>query len=403
MKRVLTVALTVFTLSISRTTFAGQFYGGNSYLHTNSAVNMAPGGLDFAIYDRGYVGKPEGMDAYVVNGTSAFSAAFGFSRHLELGFTQILYQDLNSTPRLDQSIVTLIPGNTYIRFKFAGYPYGNNIYYGGMAALRYRVGLYQNVHMEPYQSEAIEIEIGGIASYFVKPLFPDEAPSFHLNLNLLNHNDADSPTDAAQEVNFLASSIFPRPRFDFGAELYGAFFYIEPVATVLGRENWMYVTPFVRYKLFKNLSFTLGFDLLMMGGTDSTVPTTDPYPNYPGYRIAFKIRYTPPTAVYSTSAFVKPEGSTSGAGRKRGAYSATNSGGSSIGGGAVGAPGAGGGGGTPMFNRQELFRWGIEERGGEIQSVDLDLEKLRIERKKAEEELNALKAKLEERQKNEQK
>jgi len=53
-----------------------------------------------------------------------------------------------------------------------------------------------------------------------------------------------------------------------------------------------------------------------------------------------------------------------------------------------------------MFSRQELFRWGIEERGGDIQSVDLDLERLRADRKKAEEELKALKAKLEERQKN---
>lgn len=390
MKRVLTVALTVLTLGIGGTALAGQFYGGNGFLHTNTATVLAPGALDLSVYDRAYIGKPDGLDFFVTNGTSALAAAFGFSRHVELGFTQILYQDLNSTPREDQSVITLIPGNTYIRFKFAGYPLGNNIFYGGMSALRYRVGLYQNVHLEPYQSEGIEIELGGLLSYYVKPLYPEEAPSFHLNLNLLNHNDADSPTDAAQELNFLVSSFFPRPRFDYGVELYGAFFYKDAAEDILGRENWMYVTPFVRYKLFKGLNFTLGLDLLMMGGTDNTIPTTDPFPNYPGYRVSGKIRFTPSTAFYSAPTFVKADSPTSSTGRQRSSYAASNGGG-------------GGGGGSPMFNRQELFRWGIEERGGEIQSVDLDLEKLRMERKKAEEELNVLKAKLEERQKTEQK
>ncbi len=389
MKRIFTVMMTVFVLGIGGTAMAGQYYGGNGFLHTNTAIVLAPGALDLSIYDRAYIGKPSGLDYFVTNGSSALAAAFGFSRHLELGFTQILYQDLNSTPRPDQTVITLIPGNTYIRFKYAGYPIGNNMFWGGMSALRYRVGLYQNIHLEPYQGEGIEIETGGLLSYYVKPLYPEEAPSFHLNLNLLNHNDADVPTDAAQELNFLVSSFFPRPRFDYGVELYGAFFYKEASKTVLGRENWMYLTPFVRYRLFKGLNFTLGIDLLMMGGTDKTVPTTDPLPNYPGYRISGKVRFTPSTAFYAAPTFVKADAPSSNSGRQRSSYSASE--------------GSGGGSGTPMFNRQELFRWGIEERGGEIQSVDLDLEKLRMERKKAEEELNTLKARLEERQKTEQK
>ncbi len=393
MKRVIAVFLTVFTLGVVGTAQAGQYYGGNAFLHTNTAIVLAPGALDLSVYDRAYLGKvdnPPGDDYFVTNGSSAFAAAFGFSRHVELGFTQILYQDVNATPRLDMTVTNLIPGNTYIRFKFGGYPLGDKMFYGGMAALRYRVGLFQNIHLEPYQGEGIEIEIGGLLSYYVKPLYPEEAPSFHLNLNLLNHNDADSPTDASQEVNFLVSSFFPRPRFDYGVELYGAFFYVDAPEAILSRENWMYLTPFVRYKLFKGLNFTVGLDLLMMGGTDKTFPSTDPLPNYPGYRITGKIRFTPSTAFYSAPTFVKADAPT-GAGRQRSSYSASDGG------------GGGGGGGTPMFNRQELFRWGIEERGGEIQSVDLDIEKLRMERKKAEEELKALKAKLEERQKTGQK
>jgi len=389
MRRVLPVILTVLTLGFTGNALAGQFYGGHGYLHTNAATVLAPGALSLSIYDRVYVGKPDGVDYFVTNATSSLAAAFGFSRHLELGFTQIMYQDLNGTPREDGTIKTLIPGNTYIRFKFAGYPLGNNMFYGGMSALRYRVGLYQNIQFEPYQSGGIEIEIGGVLSYYVKPLYPEEAPSFHLNLGILNHNDASTPFDGSQELNFLVSGFFPRPRFDYGAELYGAFFYKEPLDFILSRENWMYLTPFVRYKLFKGLNFTLGLDLLMMGGDETTIPAYT-LPNYPGYRLTGKIQFTPSTAFYSAPTFAKADAPITSSGRARNTYSGS-------------ANTGGGASGSPMFNRQELFRWGIEERGGEVQAIDLDLEKLRMERKKAEEELNALKAKLEERKKTEQK
>lgn len=382
MKKILPALIVLALLGANPSAFAGQFYGGNGFLHTNSAIVLAPGALDLSIYNRAFISKPEGIDAFYTDGTSALAAAFGFSRHVELGFTQILYQDLNLTPRPDQDIATLIPGNTYIRFKFAGYPLGDKMFWGGMSALRYRVGKYQNIHLEPYQSEGIEMEIGGLLSYYVKPLYPEEAPSFHLNFNVLNHNDGTNPMNGAQEVNFLVSSFFPRPRFDYGLELFGAFFYKEAADFVLSRENWMYFTPFVRYKLFKGLNFTVGIDLLLLGGDETTFPSVEEYPNYPGYRITGKMRFTPSTAFYAAPTFVKAEAPTGASGRQRSAYSSSNAGSAN----------------APMFSRQELFRWGIEERGGEIQSVDLDLEKLRMERRKAEEELKVLKAKLEERQ-----
>lgn len=89
MKRIFTVMMTVFVLGIGGTAMAGQYYGGNGFLHTNTAIVLAPGALDLSIYDRAYIGKPSGLDYFVTNGSSALAAAFGFSRHLELGFTQI--------------------------------------------------------------------------------------------------------------------------------------------------------------------------------------------------------------------------------------------------------------------------------------------------------------------------
>jgi len=392
MKHILTAAL-VLTLLTAGTVAAGQFYGGKGYLHTNSALVLPPGALDLSYYARAYTApvKSGGTSYFISNGTNAIATSFGFSRRVEIGFTQILYQMLNSTRDETGGSAgkpSMVPGNTYIRIKAAGYPIGDNMFWGFMGALRYRVGNFQDIHLEPFESVAIEPEATVLLSYYTKPLYPEEAPSYHLNLGYLNHNDAASPTDAAQEMNFLVSALFPRPRFDYGVELYGSAFMKQPGVSTLGRENWMYLCPMVRYKLFKGLSFTVGLDLLMMGGTDTSIPTTDPLPNYPGYRISGRINFTPSTAFYAAPTFVKANATTTG--RERRTYAASGDQGGNYG---------GGGGGGPQFNRQELFRWGIEERGGDIQSVDLDLEKLRQDRKAAEEELKALKLKLEERQK----
>jgi uncharacterized membrane protein YgcG len=385
MKRItILLALTVM-IGVTSSGFAGQFYGGKGFLHTNTALLLPPGALDFSVYTRAFVGTMDGN--VITNGTSALASSFGFSRRMELGFTQITYQDLNETRKGADEATVLIPGNTYIRFKIAGYTIGDNIFWGVMPALHYRVAKYQDVHLEPYSSEGIEAELTGIFSYYVKPLYPDEAPSFHLNLGYINHNDGTDPGSAAQALNFLVSGLFPRPRYDYGFELYGSNFMKAPSDSALSKESWMYMTPFVRYKLFKGLHFTLGLDLLLMGGTDESYPKHDL--NYPTYRIAGKINFSPSTAFYAAPTFAKASSASSG--RERRTYSGGGGGGGES------------GGGSPMFSRQELFRWGIEERGSDIQNVDLDLEKLRQDRKKAEEELKALKVKLEERQKAEKK
>jgi len=387
MKRLLTAA-TALILAFAGSASAGQFYGGKAFLHTNTALVMPPGALDMSLYTRGYTGPVEGEDYFISNGTSAMATTFGFSRRVEVGFTQILYQDLNATTRTDKDVATMIPGNTYIRIKAAGYPMGEHMFWGIISALRYRVALYQDVHLEPYQGSGIEPEITSLFSYYVKPLYPDEAPSFHLNLGYLNHNDGETPTSSAQELTYLVSAMFPRPRYDYGFEIYGSNFLKQPGDTVLSREDWLYITPMVRYKLFKGLTFTLGLDVLIIGGTDESVPSTDPLPNYSPWRLAMKVDFTPSTAFYAAPTFVKATAPGGRAGRQRRTYA---------------SGGEEGGGMNPMFSRQELFRWGIEERGGDIQSLDLDLEKLRQERKKAEEELKALKTRLEEKQKAEQK
>ncbi len=389
-KRLMVCFLIACVFGLSLPAHGGQFYGGNGYLHTNSALLLPPGALDLSLYARGFVTNVDIPDAdwsSVSNGTSAFSASFGFTRKVELGFTQILYQDLNNTFRDDKEITTLIPGDTYIRFKIGGWAIGSNIFMSVMPALRYRVGKYHDIHFEPYESEAVEAEFVTAWSYYWRPLYPDEDKSIHLNIGYLNHNDADSPTESSQALNYLLCMMFPMRMFDVGFEIYGNKFLQQPDVGILGREDWAYITPLARYKPFKGLKFTLGVDVLIMGDENTTEPPSewhfgniDKYPNYSNWRITGRINFAPSTAFYISPTFVSSE--EPGTGQGRTSMQRTEGGTTA--------------GGFDFLNRQDLFKWAIEERMGGVDAVDLDLEKLRQERIKAEEDLKKLKKKLEE-------
>jgi len=389
LKCIVVCLLIACVLSLSLPAQGGQFYGGRGYLHTNSALLLPPGALDISLYARAYMTTVDVSSEWstISDGTSAFTASFGFTRRVELGFTQILYQDLNNTPRDDMEITTLIPGDTYIRFKIGGWAIGQKMFMSVLPALRYRVAKYHDVHFEPYESKAVEAEFIGAWSYYWKPLYPDEDKSLHLNLGYLNHNDKDSPTESSQALNYLVCMMFPMRMFDVGFELYGNKFLQRPDVSVLGREDWAYVTPLARYKPFKGFQFTLGVDLLLQGNENTTEPqpgssfrNIDDYPNYAKWRITGRINFAPSTAFYISPTFVRSEEPGTGQGRTSLQRSE-------------------GGGGFDFLNRDDLFKWAIEEHTGGVSAVDLDLEKLRQERIKAEEDLKKLKRKLEEKKK----
>ncbi len=400
MKRVLLYCV-LFAAVITLPAQGGQYYAGKGFLHTSTATALPPGALDISFFARGYVSVANDLGYTLSNGSSALGTAFGFMRHVELGFTQILYQDLNATlDEADKSAVvnqgggtSVIPGDTFIRFKFSDYELGDNFRYGFAPALRYRVSKFHDIQFEPYESNAVEAELMALLSYFEKPLYPDDGYSVHLNIGAINHNDADSPPDASLSLNFLTSFVIPNPRFDYGVELYGSIFMVEPPIDVLSRENWMYITPMVRYKLFKGLQFTMGLDLLLLGGENTTVnesiPNIDDHPNYPAYRISGRIHFTPSTAFYVAPTFKKVD--ERGTGRER---RQTLQSGPVVAAGAESGGGSTASGGGDMYSRQELFRWAIEERFGGKEAVDVDLNKIREERMRAEEQLKKLKKEM---------
>lgn len=383
MKHVIVCLLIVCTFGISLPGNGGQFYGGKGYLHTNSALLLSPGALDLSLYIRGYttqVGYETKDWTYLSNGTSALAASFGFTRSLELCFSQILYQDLNATYKAGNDATLIVPGDTYIRFKIGGWSIGESVFMSLLPALRYRVAKFHDIHLEPYESEAVEIELITIVSYFWKPLYPDEDKSLHFNVGFINHNDAEAISKSSQQINYLVGFIYPRRIFDYGLEVYGMHFIVEPPEEILGREDWLYACPFVRYKPFKGFHFTLGLDMLAIGYHNTSVPTSGSYnelfPNYSKWRLSGRINFSPSTSFYISPTFVRSE--EAGTGRAARGMEITR-----------------GGGSSDFLNREDLFRWAVEKRVGGVDAVNLDLVKLRQERMKAEAELKRLKKRLE--------
>ena len=126
-----------------------------------------------------------------------------------------------------------------------------------------------------------------------------------------------------------------------------------------------------------NFNIILGLDYLLHGIEDETKTHKSigikEYPNYSTWRLTSRISFSPSTAFFQ----VAKEGGIT-AGRPRMIQT-----------GDLDSP-------TSLIDRQAMFKWALEKRGGDLETiVDLDLEQIRQNRIQAEEELEQLKKNLE--------
>ena len=345
---------------------ATQFAGGKGLTIVQYPITLPPGALNVQLHTRAFAKSLP--DFTLSNGTGALSFNFGFTKHLEIGFTQILYQDLNVSA-IDQDHLEQIPDDTYLRVKLGNIPFtvGNAYFkFGVLNQLRYRTGVVDNIYLEPYVSDGIEWEIDLLLSYFSNPLYEENAPALHFNVGYLNHNDAgigNSPFKAAQEFVYAAAYVFPTRLFDFYLENSGLIFTNHPKEWVYSRESSIWLTPGVRYKMFYGLNLLLGVDVLLWSEDDKTSPALpDVYPNYPDWRINGTISFSP-----STSFFRQPTFSQAGDPKNLRKL---------------------------LRDRKSLFEWVVDDQEG-LEYIDIELEKIKAERKKAEQELEKLKKELE--------
>lgn len=366
---------------------ATQFLGGNGLFHTWTARNLEPGQLGVNWHSRMWSGST--VSGPISNVSQAVALTFGFSPHVELEITPMLYQDLNFS---SQGFITYnAPDDVYLRMRFGNYQMrlaDQPLTWALMGSVRTNSSKYSNVYLEPYNTTSNELSVGAALSWFSNPLYPLEGPNAHFNLNWTNHNDGGNSalnvfSDVTNDLEYSLSYRHPGLRWEFFTELYGNTFLKKPPVTAYTRANALWIQPGMTYRMFQGMSISAGVDVrLMESGPELVVLNGAPRPAgvvaeqtrkndefpeyYPDWRFALKLAFTPSTAFRHVDTFaeVKPESQKDYEMREK-----------------IGV------------TEREMIDWlGAEDQSAEF--LDLELEKIRAERRNAEKELERLREKL---------
>ncbi|MFQ6113201.1 MAG: hypothetical protein ACE5NG_03825 [bacterium] len=290
--------------------------GGRGLLHLSSAWNLEKGGITVHGYTASYLKKasitrvngiPEGITYWDVQGALTFHLATG--KHVEWIITQIVYQDNhkgaeeNEFNFPDDLILKLKVGSLGGRvspFKF-GFTIGTRI----------PTGSEHNLILEPYSSDRIQAGFMTQLSYSSDVLIPESAFNLHINLGLWYHYDtgrhlASGPpedlinvVDPTLELLYGIGVVFPTQRFDVSFELTGLAFLNRPPVTAYGREDFILLTPGIKYRLSPWFSFLAGLDFRLSNFKDTTLYQRDgtalkrvneALPNYPFWRFQFGLQ-----------------------------------------------------------------------------------------------------------------
>jgi len=357
---------------------ADEFMGGTGLFHTQAAELLDPGKLKISSQSRAfakYIDFPDSGNFLLSDGTNVLNATFGFSPHFEIDASLVLYQDLNITGSAVQT--NNIPDDASLRLRWGNYHtsfMGKSFLWGAFIKGRLNSSNLSNVYLEPYSHDSNSFELGSILSYYDNPLYPSESWNTHLNISYVNHNDSGVHdkfqllNDVTQEWQYALGYRYPTLRWDFMAELYGSMFSDRPARTAYSRANYTYILLGTEFRLFYGVSFALAGDFNVFTSNMEQYNTLTPgYPDfYPPWRLTGKINISPSTAFSKTNtlASVRPESEIDLEVRSR-----------------------------TGLSQRDLVDWlGADEGGAEF--IDLELEKIRAERKEAELELERLKERL---------
>ncbi|MBL7033172.1 MAG: hypothetical protein ISR91_03415 [Candidatus Delongbacteria bacterium] len=384
MKARYTIAVILLLFLLGQQLQADEFCGGTGLFHTQAAELLGAGKLTISSQSRAfakYIDSPGGK--YLLSdGTNVLNATFGFSPHLEIDFSMALYQDLNRTGTNLQK--TNVPDDAILRLRWGNYKanyFGRSFLWGAVLKGRLNSSNLSNVYLEPYSSESNAFELGYILSYYDNPLYPQESWNAHFNLAYVNHNDSGSHEKlqlldgVTQEWQYTLGYRYPTLRWDFTTELYGTLFTNRPDPNIyygnnriFSRANYTYLSLGTVYRLFYGISIGFSGDFnLFTSNIEQNNILPEGYPDfYPPWRITGKINILRSTTFskINTLAAVRPESEIDLEVRSR-----------------------------TGLSQRDLVDWlGTDEEGAEF--IDLELEKIRAERKQAELELERLKERL---------
>ncbi len=289
---------------------SGRF-GSRGYLHVQSASTLYKGTLDagtnlnFFTKVGDYLGqqKPQNFAAvnwWDVQFNSVFS--YGMLDNFDMTLMWRMYQDTNrGGGNLDNEYN--VPEDIFLDFKTGSWGLNNNRFNVGLlGSLRIPTKKTYNYFFEPYTAGSVEYGFTGLVSFFNDPYLHDRSFSLHLNLGWYNHNDAgkvlfETPTKVfkasgnATELQYGLAFSYPTELFDLNLEWWGIRFNNRPNTMAYSREDFMYVTPSVRFKPNPWFNFNLGLDVRLSKDEDTSSPLLPSpkrnlnLPNYPSWRL----------------------------------------------------------------------------------------------------------------------
>lgn len=374
MKRFKLLAAVLILALLSSTSYAWDANGGRGLTRVKAAWVMETGRLTMLNYSHFWgqvvqVGSGVNKTAYTIWDVQGLVGLnYGLGKHFELSITPIVYQD---TQRGDTGMD--YPHDLYVNLKVASFgSKASSSNFGVSLSSRFPMGEEHNIRYVPtYSAGTTEFGVTGLMSYATDPLYPEDSMNMHFNLGYTHHNDVgqklgNSPFDIlhpSQELEYGLGICLPSDDFNYGVEFWGNSWLLQkPPETAAAREYYLYITPSIRYKPYRWLSFTVAGDYRLTADKDETgglfaeglAPNT---PNYPTWRISAGLKLILlPTSVYSISErdilMQKAE------------------------------------------SRRDLFEQIIKERR-ETESAEEELERIKDERRKAERELERLRKILE--------
>ncbi len=270
--------VSMLVLTFSSFVYGQQNSGGRGLIYVHSARTIGKGNLNAYFHSRffGKVGTTVTSVTYWdVQGS--FTLNYGLTDRIELSLFPIVYQDTNR----GKSGMN-IPDDLFLKFKIGslGTP-SSKFKYGVMITSRFPIGGMHNIIYEPYSAGTVEVGFTGMASYAEDLLFPDEKFNGHFNLGYIFHNDAGNKlSESAQdtisnksissEVTYGMGFVYPFEKWNVTMEMNGNFFVQKPASTAYSRENYLYLTPGVSYKVYQWLHIDFAADFRLTPDNDKT-------------------------------------------------------------------------------------------------------------------------------------
>lgn len=251
-----------------------------------------------------------GLDAFAywdVHGGIALN--YGIGSHWDAALSAVAYQDHQQGGKgynlFKDLLFTLKIGN--IGSKNSPWRVGFDL------GMRYPIANMQNVVLEPYGSRKVGFGATGLLSYTRDPVTPENGFNVHLNFGYWNHNDTGEKLtrlpakidtfrvrEATQELLYGVAFVLPAEKFDFRIETYGRQFLRKPPVTAYSRENFFYISPGVSYRAYPWMKLDFSFDLRASKNIDETLYSTSSsqpgvlqltgLPNFPNWRVVLGLK-----------------------------------------------------------------------------------------------------------------